>query len=408
MLYVVIQTRVHDITKIEYLRSTIPSPPRLERMVNAIIAQRVSWILGSGALVATLTQLVTGAVSDRFRSRWGRRRPFIVAGTLLTNLGLLLFVYASTFSKLLVAYLLIQLLLNMANGPYQALLPDLIPIEHHGKASGYMGLWQLLGRTIGMVGGALLLNQEHGLIWMVIAFALLLNGLMLITVMLVKEPPQAQAAADRSALAFFSLPLKEYPDFNWVLISRFIINCGLYTILPFLDFFLIYAYHQSEAMAREQLAIIGLVVNLSGLAAVFPAGAAGDRFSKKRIIYFTCTLSVVAGIAFTLSTSPLIAIITTGLFGIGYGAFSAVDWALVCNVLPTREPAKYMGVWGFSDTLPQIVAPFIGGELAAMVTNQFGADIGYRTVIFSSVIWFILGAFFIRYVRERKVNSGDC
>ncbi|MCL5283310.1 MAG: MFS transporter [Armatimonadetes bacterium] len=269
-------------------------------------------------------------------------------------------------------------------------------------------MWQLLGRTIGMVGGALLLNQPHGLTWMVITFALLLNGLMLITVMLVKEPPQTPVTADRSPLAFFSLPLKEYPDFNWVLVSRFIINCGLYTILPFLEFFLIYAYHQGEAMAREQLAVIGLVVNLCGLAAVFPAGAAGDRFSKKRIIYFTCALSVGGGIAFALSSSPVVAVITAGVFGIGYGAFSAVDWALVCNVLPTREPAKYMGVWGFSDTLPQIVAPFLGGEIAARVTNQLGADIGYRTVIFSSVIWFILGAFFIRYVRERKANQKEC
>jgi MFS family permease len=181
-----------------------------------------------------------------------------------------------------------------------------------------------------------------------------------------------------------------------------VINTGVYTIIPFLLYYLMSAYNLTQDEAIKQQMIMGLLVNITGLMATWPAGVASDRFSKKRVIYFTCAICVVGGLGFTFSGSVTAALVAAGIFGFGYGAFMAVDMALVCNVLPEGAPAKYMGIWSFADTVPQIVAPFIGGAVAAYtIANYNSSALGYRAVMFTAIIWFLLGTLCIGFVRER-------
>jgi MFS family permease len=193
----------------------------------------------------------------------------------------------------------------------------------------------------------------------------------------------------------------------WVLVSRFVINTGVYTILPFLLYYLMNGYGLAKNDALKQLVVIALLVNIMGLLATFPAGLASDRTSKKNVIYATCALCVIGGLGFVFSQSITFALVAAGIFGLGYGAFSAVDWALVCNVLPEGEPAKYMGLWSCADTVPQIVAPFLGSAVATWTISNYNASIGYRAVMFTAIVWFVLGTFFIRFVKERVTQNAE-
>jgi MFS-type transporter involved in bile tolerance (Atg22 family) len=300
---------------------------------------------------------------------------------------------------------LIQFFINMATGPYQALMPDLIPLEFHGKASAYMGLWQLVGRTGGMVAGALLADVPNGVTILSIAFIVLLLTLMTLTVTMTREEPltpEARSSVTDSIRNALRVDLRGNPSFTWVLVYRFVINTGIYTITTFLLYYLINCLGLTKHAANGQLALIGLTVNLTGMAATFPAGIAADRFSKKSVVYVTCAISIVGGVVFAMSGSVLYAMVAAGIFGFGYGAFQAVDWALVCNVLPPGEPAKYMGVWGIADCVPQIVAPFLGGAISAWAIARFGPDLGHRAVMVSAIVWFALGTLAIRWVKERR------
>lgn len=422
LLYSVLQSRVQSFVEIEYSKAhsgyvaplatakNIEETPA-QKEIEAMQANKLSWLLGTGALLSMVTQLVFGALSDNTRSRWGRRKPFLVIGTVLASVGVFAFPYAQNYAQLFAVFLWIQVFLNVASGPYSALIPDLIPFEYHGKASAFMGFFSLVGRTGGMVAGAIALQQKGdiGLNALTISFLVLLNGLMLTTALMTHEDPTSSVSSTGSfahtLTGIFRVDLRGHSSFVWVLVSRFVINTGVYTILPFLLYYLMSGYGLTKNDALKQLVVIALLVNIMGLIATFPAGLASDRTSKKNVIYVTCALCVIGGLGFVFSQSIVFALLAAGIFGLGYGAFSAVDWALVCNVLPEGEPAKYMGLWSCADTVPQIVAPFLGSAVATWTIAHYNASVGYRAVMFTAIVWFVLGTFFIRFVKERVAQN---
>src|SRR5580704_5770176 len=88
----------------------------------SFVGRASSILLGTGALFAIASQYVAGRASDRAN----RRLPFIIAGTLCDVAALFAFAIAPSFLTVVVAFVAVQISLNTANGPYQALLPDLI------------------------------------------------------------------------------------------------------------------------------------------------------------------------------------------------------------------------------------------------------------------------------------------
>ncbi len=116
-------------------------------------------ILPAGAFISLLAAPVFGAWSDRVRTRWGRRKPFLVIGTLLNALSLLFIASIKATPSALIAYAiafsLITLTNNIATAPYSALIPDVVPPEQRGSASGWMGFMSMLGTLLGAATGLL-------------------------------------------------------------------------------------------------------------------------------------------------------------------------------------------------------------------------------------------------------------
>jgi MFS family permease len=102
----------------------------------------------AGLIVAILVQAAAGLLSDRSTARWGRRRPFIVTGTLLDMVFLVLIGLAGLYWKsywlLFAAVLLMQVSSNIAHGALQGLIPDLVPEDQRGRASGVKAMFELL------------------------------------------------------------------------------------------------------------------------------------------------------------------------------------------------------------------------------------------------------------------------
>jgi MFS family permease len=143
-----------------------------------------------GTIMAVVWQPVVGAISDRTVTPWGRRRPFIVAGTLGDLLFLAGIALAGSYWWLVVMYLLLQFSSNTAQAPYQGLLPDLVPQSQRGAASGYYGLANLFGILAGTVGAGLLL-AHFGRGTAIGSIVVVLAATMLITVLAVPDvaPP---------------------------------------------------------------------------------------------------------------------------------------------------------------------------------------------------------------------------
>jgi MFS family permease len=375
-----------------------------------------------GAFASTVVQLVIGAMSDACGARWGKRRPFIFWGTLMAVPALFLFVQAQSFALLIVAFLLIQFWLNVANGPYQAFIPDHIPPDAHGRAATFMGIAQLLGQAGGPLLAGIVLSLSKGehplfshsaaLLLIVTIIAALLIVCMAVTLMGVPDAP-AEARNQRPARevvrASFRLrpdwrgelrhEARAYPDFYWLLASRTFVNLAFYTVLSFLPFFVQDALHFGDGY-NQPLMTIQILATVGSLLGTIPAGLLADRMSKKLLVQISCGLVAVGSACIAFLTHIGAARVLALVFGIGWGAFAAVDWALACNLLPAGGAARYMAIWHVCMTVPQVIAPLLFGRAGDAINAALGQGMGWRGAMLTAVIYVIIGATLIRKVRE--------
>ena len=194
-------------------------PGRVADMVGD--AQKGTYLLyisALGAVATTIIQLIIGPISDACGLKWGRRHPFIFAGTMLAAFCIIGFGAAQNFVLLMAAFFGLQLFLNTATGPYQALMPDNVPASRHDLASAYMGGALLVGQLLGAVilfGSAALHIPRLPIL---IGLTLFLLVGMLVTVRLVPDrpaPPNQQKSPMEALQTLKNLGFRRYPNFFW-------------------------------------------------------------------------------------------------------------------------------------------------------------------------------------------------
>ncbi len=385
----------------------------------------LGWTLGLGALVSTVVGLVIGTISDRSRWKMGRRRPYIIVGSVMTVPALLWLGKIGTTTPslsllplLMFDFCLIQFWTNIGTAPYQAFVPDLVKKENQGAASAYMGMGSLIGQLGGLLLCGLLVQQPNGILTICWTLSIGFVVAMLFTVFTVHEESAAENPSPRmstwQAMKYsFQVNPREHPDFFWLIASRFVINMGFYTATEFL------LYYTSDTLrapnpAQTVLKIMA-IATVSGLLGNFPAGIYADRISKKKIVYIAATLTGAAIFGFLVTSNISFALGMAFIFGAGYGAFQAVDWALATNLLPDYDEAKFMGIWHAAFTIPQVIAPIVGGAVAYLFNEgalksavaSYGSGFGYRVVLCLVIVYLGAGCLILRPVRERLAHISE-
>jgi MFS family permease len=142
-------------------------------------------------------------------------------------------------------------------------------------------------------------------------------------------------------------------------------------------------------------------------------GRLSDRIGRKRVVYVANSVVALAAIAFLVSPSLSYVFVVASVFGLGFGAYYGVDWALACDVLPKKEDAaKDMAVWHISMVLPQTIVLPISGLLLGMYgsrTSQGPQGIlfhyhfaGYVTIFCMAAAFLVLSAVLLRNVRGAR------
>jgi MFS family permease len=381
-------------------------------------------ILLVGAFVSMVVAPLFGAWSDRVRTRWGRRTPFLVVGTIGTMIGLLAMAFIPSapgwLLPYIVAFVWIELFSNVATAPYSALIPDVVPKEQRGSASGWLGLMLMLGSFVGGVAG-LLLDRIGGVRGAYIAIAVIMLLGMLGTVLTVKEPEPPAIPPFRLGAFLRGLfePFKSR-DFTWVFWTRFLVTLGTFTVQEFLQFYMrdvvaggaeTHSYRffgvelAREAPAATSFFVLALLVGalLSSLA----AGTLSDRYGRKLMVYISGGLQALTVAVFIFAGNFELAVLMGVVFGLGYGAYQAVDWALASDVLPSEEDyAKDMGVWHIAFTLPQVVATPIAGVLLDNFQRIGKAggrpNLGYTVIFALAFVYFLLGTVLVRQIKGAR------
>lgn len=331
-------------------------------------SQALGYLYSLGALPALLVPLIIGALSDRCTSRFGRRRPYIAWGGVIGIGGLSLMLMAANQLSLplyFAGYLVLQLGMNTAIAAFSGIIPDQVPENQRGTASGYMAVMSNVATLIGGVGSGLLVGDNPPLVYtlLIIVFGFFL----ILSVWGIKENRlEGPVPKMRWKPYFRSLyqVLIDFRDFRWVWITRFLMMLGFYAVSPYILYYLRdkLGILQPSAEAGIVMGLILVGATISGLI----GGAISDRTGRKPIVYVASGIMAVMILSFIFFRTLEAALVAGLLFGIGYGAYISVDWALGADVLPSKvDAAKDMAVWHVAMVLPQQIAPLISGELLA-------------------------------------------
>ncbi len=367
-----------------------------------------------GAVIAAIVQPTVGSLSDYTASRWGRRKPYIVVGSILDIAFLVGIATSSTVVTIAAFVVLLQVSANTAQGPFQGYVPDLVPDRQVGLASALVGLFQILGNVTGFAVGALAVASGQ-----YAAATVALGGIEVVTMLSValgvREGRAAKGRAGRSwarvARDAWGADILRERSFLWLVGSRLFVLIGSGMLVNLAVFYLVRSLGLAEKTDAGQvyLAVAGLVAVMV-LLTVVPAARASDRFGRKRVIYAACATGACAMAIVALAPTVPIALVGAALLGISTGSFLAVDWALMTDIIPKASSGRYMGISNVATASSGVLATAFGGRLMDMVGGLERLGSGPRAAMWLAVGCYVVGAILLHPVREpprQAAATGD-
>jgi Na+/melibiose symporter-like transporter len=366
----------------------------------------------AGLMLAMLAQPLAGALSDRARFSLGRRRPFILGGTLLLVVFLTLFGASPNYAVLLVAYCLMQISSNIIQGPYQAFIPELVPADKRGLASGIKNMAEILGGALLVfISPRLMSNYSPGdgayWLWLTLGIigALVIFSA-LATVLWVKEPrPAARQAPQpfwKTALGAFKLDMRRDRPFLWFLASRLLVYMSLATIQQFALYFFKDVVGVDDPAAASANFIVVAVISM--LAAAYPAGRLCDRAGRKPVAAGAALLGAVSILLIiVLPKDYNLLLFPAVLLGMALGAFASSNWAMATDLVPAGEEARYLGIANMATAGGAALARLIGPVIDFF--NGQAVNLGYQVMLFFCLGYFLLGALLLLKVKKGATSQ---
>jgi MFS family permease len=354
----------------------------------------LSLVTACGAAVSLAANPLFGALSDRTTSRLGRRAPWVLAGAVLAAAALLAMSVSATVALMVLFWCLVQLGANAAYAAITAAVPDRVPVLQRGGVGGLAAMGQTLGILTGAVFGAVVSGNFMVGYWLCAA-ALLLSVL---PYLFHRNDPVLHKGMLRPFrvkeffLGFWISP-RLHPDFAWAWLTRFLVNVGNQLTIVYLLFFLRDIIGHEDP-ATGVLVLTGIYAVMVMVTAVL-AGPWSDRVGRRKpFVIGSSAIIAMAGLIMAFFPVWPGALAGAAVLGVGFGAYLAVDFALLTQVLPQAlDRGKDMGVINVANSLPQVVAP----ALALLAVTRGG---GYSTLFVMAAIIGLLGAVFVVKIKS--------
>lgn len=342
----------------------IAVPESLLRFAGTGHTAALARVAAMGAVVSMAVPPAMGWVSDRLKRRGIPRRAMVVAGAFVNVAGLLAMAQATSVLDLTVAFMVTLLGQNSALAAFEALLPDVVPKSAWGRASGAMGVATLSGSIVGLISAGLL-----GAAWAYAIMAVTTVVALLLTWWVQEtggDPPFAADVHEEAA--------RGRHDFGVTFLARFLILLGVTFLLTFVLYFFRDVLHVRNP--GQGTATVAGVALIGAVASTWAIGHMSDRIKKSYVVAGSGVPMAMAVIGFALFPTERIIFALGILYGLGYGAFLSSDWALALTTLPDRDyRARDLGIWGIASSLPNVIAPAIGGFI---ITRYALPATGYR------------------------------
>lgn len=400
------------------LSSNIQEPALMTHKVLRLAPDLPNTALGIlgfiGLLVAMVVQPIVGVFSDRARTRLGRRIPFMIFGAALIAGCLTLLALAPALWVLVLGVLLIQMSSNILQGPWQALIPDLVPEEQRGTASGLKAMMDILAFVVGRAVAGFFFGRvpEWGesAVLMAIAVPVVVFVIALvITAIWAREsagdipenaPTQSVGEALRNA---FYVDWSAHPAFRWWFYNRVLFWGAFIFLNTFLVTYMIGVLGMEEAGAQSFVGRLSTIIGGALLLVALPAGRLADRFGRKPLV-------MAAGVTAFLGTSIILlgrdtTIVTIGgaIVGMSIGAFLSANWAMVTDIVPRDEAARYLGIANIATCLGSGGARLLGGLFIDPLNQAFDStSAGFLIIYGVAALFFLSSALVIAPLKTQK------
>jgi len=371
--------------------------------------QILALVTGVGALVSVICNPLAGAFSDRTTLRAGRRLPWLVGGAVGGALSLGVLSVAPNVPVMLLGWCGVQAGLNAMLAAVTAMIPDQVPSGRRGRIGGIVAVAQTIGVVAGTGVAAATGSIAAGYLT-IAAFLLVLTVPFSLSSRDLALPVAARPPFDaRRFLGSFWVSPRRHPDFAWAWLTRFLVNLGNALGLLYLLYFLQDAVGYSSDDAEDRVFVLTAIYAATLVLTTVVFGAWSDRLGRRKV--FVIWSGVVSGGAAALlgiGQSWPAAVAAAVVMGCSYGIYTAVDFALITEVLPTAlDRAKDLGVINIANALPQVFAPVLAGVLLWLVekaggvveSEGHGFSTGYFALYFLAFLASLLGSVFVTRIR---------
>jgi len=333
----------------------------------------VAWMVAGSAITATLTTLLMGTLSDRTRSRWGRRRPFILFGYILWGLSTILFptvAYIKVTSLAIVMVVLADSVMTFfgstANdAAFNAWTTDIATSNQRGRIEGVLNLSVFIAQIVAMVAAGMLIDAVGYFI-----FFYVLGGIVLVTGLVagyfLRDAPLPESDSPKPPFwsefaSLFNLDtLRNNRELFVLLLFIMVTSIGMQVSFPYLIVYL----ENYIGVTKSEFSIIGGAVMVGSAIVAIPFGILADKWNKKAMLAIAIIVSAIGGILLSLvNTLPLLAL--TGFLWQAFAvAVSVASVAWLKDLLPEQNRGKFLGIrMIFWIAIPMVLGPAIGSWL---------------------------------------------
>ncbi|MBZ9685228.1 MFS transporter [Clostridium estertheticum] len=320
-------------------------------------------VAGVSAIFALIGNPIGGAISDRSTVAFGRRRLWILLGSLIGSLCIMFILFSKTILGVVIGWSAAQFFFNFTWAAYTALIPDQVEESKRGTMSGIFGIIMPAFMTVGMILINVIVHATDAVKFTTFACISIIGPI--ISLFIIKEG-KVEFVKKSDNISFgkkiskvFPSP-KKYPEFTWALFSKFLLMMG-YCSMFYITVMLGGRMHMDPAQITSTYSIIMILGFAFTIITSLLGGILSDKIRKQKIFLYISTVIITIGILMFIIPNVKVFFIAAIVLNIGGGCFMAVDTAMVARVLPNKEDtAKDFGLMNVANCLPQSIVPAIG------------------------------------------------
>lgn len=336
--------------------------------------KKIGILISMGAFTGIFVQYIVGILSDRSNFKMGKRKPFIIIGTLGSIFTILLAPFVKEYKVMFVILTMFYIFLNVFQGAYYALIPEVVERNKIGLSNGF-------ARVIGIIGSALIFLFGASL-WGINRYYLFILGAIISlvfvgTLLFIKEK-KIVLSPSRFRVDFYKYKAI-MKLFSLVFIVFFSYGC----ITPFLVRYSVTKLNFTENEANIAL----LVLTICGAIFAYPIGVLTDKISKKKVFGLGTLIFSIGLVGLIFFKDKNTVYVLLGFMGIGFMAIQIAIYTICAVVAVPERMGEFMGIMNIFISLGQ----FSSNNLMGFVLDKYG----YGIFFVVPAIFMILSTVFI-------------